>query len=326
VAETLAQEQRKAKPKLEDFIAAHLNSGLQQDVLAFMDYCKAKKIPYPWSSTNTWTLKAKGKTLGGICIDNVDGWAVWLHLTELQQYDDFIREENLQSFILSGIKCCTGCNAYCAPGYTGRILGKEYHHLCRSMYIVDRNDQCLELRNPDAEAIAKIKRIIDFSLALSHGTANRPIFDPATEGLTRVDNKLHISGISDLQGKPIQNQITSSSKISNLFDGKYDSYARFWANENSYELVFQLNEPAELEMYGLVTGFQLQVPDRWRLYGAVSPNEPWLLLDKRDEFPKPVTSYTEKAFKIRAPGVYRRYRFSFDRCKCDLSQIHLYTQ
>ena len=63
MAETLSQEQRRTKPRLEDFIAAYLNAEWRQDALMFLDYCNVKKILYPWSSTNTWTLKSKGKFL-----------------------------------------------------------------------------------------------------------------------------------------------------------------------------------------------------------------------------------------------------------------------
>ncbi|MCL2487266.1 MAG: hypothetical protein FWE80_01130 [Oscillospiraceae bacterium] len=324
MAETLAQEQAKTKPELEDFIAVSLHDYARQAVLAFLDYCRAKKISYRWTSTNTWTLKAKGKSLGGISIDGENCWAVWLHLTELLQYDDFIVKENLQSAILNSIKHCTGCNSYCAPGYTGKILGKEHRSLCRAMYIVDRNDHCIDFTNPDAAAIDRAKRIIDFRLSLPHGTASRPVFDPVTDGLTRIDNTLRVSGVSDLQGNPFRG--APNMKIDYLFDGKYTSYARFWANENCYDVVFQLDEPVELVMYSLVTGFQLQVPDSWKLYGAASKDGPWMLLDARDEFPKPVTGYTEKTFKIGTPGAYRCYRFTFERCKFDLSQVHLYTR
>ena len=331
--ETLAQAQRRTKPKLEDFIATALGDELQQDVLAFLAFCKTKKISYPWSSTNTWTLKAKGKSIGLIWVGDKEPpeqydytrWAVGVGFTELHQYDDFIVKENLQSIIWDSLMYCTHCNTYCEPGYTGKILGRTYRNLCRAMYILD-GKTCINFENPDTEAIEKAKRIIDFRLALPHGTANRPILDPVTDELTCIDNPLQVNGITDLQGNPILNRITSKSKIENLFDGEYDSYARFWANENSYDIVFQLNEPAELVMYSFVTSFQLQVPDSWKFYGAASQNEPWTLLDEQDEVPKPVTSYTEKAFNIGMPGTYRYYRFSFERCKFDLSQIHLFAQ
>jgi len=327
MAETLAQAQAKIKPKLEDFLVLNFDDELQQEVLVFLDYCKTKKISYPWSSLNTWALKSKGKRIGYIHIgDETDplDWTVWLHLTELFQYDEFLIQENLQSIILNALKHCTGCIAYCAPGYTDKILGKEYCALCRAMLYVDKNNQCIQFNKPDAEAMEKLKRIIDFRLTLSHGTVNRPIFDSTANGLIRIDNKSLVSSVTDLQGNPIENKITVGSSIENLFDGKYKSYARFWANENSFDFVFCLNEPVELVMYSLVTSAQLQVPDSWKLYGTVSLNEPWILLDEQNEFPKPVTSYTERAFVIEMPAIYQNYRFVFKKCKFDLSQIHLY--
>jgi len=330
--ETLAQEQKKTKPKLDDFIITGLISELRQDVFAFLDYCKTKKISYPWSSTNTWTLKAKGKSIGLIQVgskespeqyDNIH-WTIGVGFRELHQYDDFVIKEDLQNIILKSLTHCTNCNTYCTLGYADKILGKEYRNLCRGMYILDEKT-CISFNNPDIAVIEKVKRIIDFRLSLSHGTVNRPIFDPITGELNRIDNKGQINDVTNLQGNPILNTITSKSKISNLFDGKYDSYARFWVSENSYDIVFQLDEPTMLVMYSFVTSFQLQLPNSWMFYGLRSKDEPWVLLDEQGSFPKPVTAYTEKAFRISVPGVYQYYRFVFEKCKFDLAQVHLYT-
>ena len=237
MAETISQEQRKTKPKLEDFIAAHLNAEWQQDVLTFLDYCKDKKISYPWSSKNTWTLKSKGKSIGLIWIggdkwvdgkwvsDNLEddsGWAVGVGYSELLHYSDFIEKENLQDIFLTSLKRCSKCSSGCPP-YTVKILGKEYYNICRSRFL-DR-DTCIHFKNHDAKAFQSIQKIIDFKLGISYGTKTRPIFDPITEGMTRVDNKLRVSGISDLQGNPFPGR--RGEKIDYIFDGKYSSYARF---------------------------------------------------------------------------------------------------
>ncbi|MCL2286180.1 MAG: hypothetical protein FWC32_07415 [Firmicutes bacterium] len=335
MAETLSQEQRRIRPALEEFIVSRLSSEMQQDVLAFLDYCKSKKILCPWRSTNTWTMKVKGKSIGLIWLggDKVDGlvnnetshenrWSVGVSFVELFQYDDFIIKENLQGFMLSKIKDCTDCNPFCAPGYTKKILGETYRNTC-SLSILDANT-CINFSNPDAEAIEKVKRIIDFRLAILHGTNKRPIFDPATKNLTRIDNKLRVSEVTDLQGNPFYGG--KSDKIDNLLNGHYKNYARFGINENSCNVVFKLYEPAQIAMYSFVTCFQLQVPNRWKFFGASSKKGPWVLLDEQNEFPQPVTSYTEKAFVINAPGIFQYYRLNFKKCKFDLSQVHLYTR
>jgi hypothetical protein len=135
-----------------------------------------------------------------------------------------------------------------------------------------------------------------------------------------------VNGITDAQDNPIVNQITSKTGINNLYDGKYDTYARFWASENSYDLVLHLNQPITLEMYSFVTTSTLQVPGNWKLYGAESLDGGWVLLDEHDCFPKPVISYTEKAFSINASEAYQLYRFVFAKCKFDLSQVHFFVR
>ena len=335
MAETIAQEQRKTKPTLEDFIAANLDEKTRQDALAFLDYCKARKISYPWSSTNTWYLQAKGKRIGIIWIGSVKApgqydddthWAVGVGFYELIQYDDFIIKENLQSVIANSLIYCSkhnsNCSGSCAPGYTGEIAGKQYHNLCRAMWILD-GKTCINFKNPNAAAIERVKRIIDFKLSICHGTTNRPIFDPFANGLSRVDNKLRVSGVTDLHGNPFP--WGHNDSIQNLFDGKYFKYAYFFTEEHSNDVLFELDEPIELAMYGLVTGHRLDVPDSWKLYGAATKDGSWTLLDARDEFPKPVTNYTEKAFNIGQSVAYRYYRFTFEGCRFILSQVHLYT-
>jgi hypothetical protein len=184
----------------------------------------------------------------------------------------------------------------------------------------------VNFNNPKTEDINKVKRMIEFKLAIVHGTSNRPIFNSDTNGLTRINNRLCVNGITDAQDNPIVNQITSKTGINNLSDGKYDTYARFWVNENSYDIVFHVNEPTVVMMYSFVTASALQVPGSWKLYGAESLNGSWTLLDEQDYFPKPVTSYTEKAFSINAPKAYQLYRFIFAKCKFDLSQVHFYVR
>ena len=333
MTETISQEQFRVKPKLEDVISAHADTILARDIGAFIDWCRTKKIAYPWSSTNTWTMKAKGKSIGIIRlgekiygkVSDENGWSVGVGLAELLQYDDIIIAENLQSEIFSKLKYCSNCNEFCSPGFDAEILGSRYRSLCRGVFILDAAT-CIMFDNPGADDIARAQRIIDFRLSIPHGTPKRPVFDAAVKEFSRIDNTASvILPLTDLNGGALVNNITKVSKTDNLFDGSYDTYSRCWANENNFDFVFRLREPAKIAMYSFVTSFQLQFPNSWRFYGATSADETWTLIDERGEFPKPAACYTEKAFAISAPETYRFYRFSFDRCKFDLSQIHLYT-
>jgi len=108
--ETLAQEQKRTKPKFEDIAAtrASMNGQAKQVVYAFLDYCDAKSITYKWSSTNRWNLNAKSKSLGyigiGVRSRADDSWSIILDLKELLQYEDFIQKEGLTIIAMCSCK------------------------------------------------------------------------------------------------------------------------------------------------------------------------------------------------------------------------------
>jgi len=333
MSETIAKKQQQTKPKFEDVIAtrASMTVGDRQISHAFLDYCKANKITYRWSSTNRWTLSAKSKTLGYLAIGfrskDDNSWSIMIGLNEFLQYEDFIRKEGLSEIILNNLNYCEKCNPNvcgscnfakkhgcenCTNPCPGTvILGKEFHKkmgngLCGAM---------ARFKNPDAEALKNAQKILDFWLAIPQGTASRPIFDPATAGLTRIDNKASVSGISD-------------ENMANLFNGKYNSY--FYAGSydymsigNIHSIEFELDKPTALAMYSVVTGLRIDVPHGWSFYGA-ELNGSWTLLDVQHEIPAPIARYMEKAYSVDATKAYQRYRIIFEGTHFVLSQVHLY--
>jgi len=159
-------------------------------------------------------------------------------------------------------------------------------------------------------------------LAIPRGTAARPLYDLITEGLIRIDNK-HVIGVMDPEGN-------TDANMNFLFDGKYDRYyyagpyGEFKSKRTSHDIIFELDKPTELLMYGFVTSMRTDAPQKWALYGKLSVNDSWNKLDEYKEFPKPITSYTEKAFKISNPVTYKYYRITLEGWIFMLSQIHLY--
>ena len=306
--ESLAKKQEKVKPILEDVIALdeNLNDEAKQNLLAFLEYCNAKNISYKWSSTNRWNLKAKGDSIGYIGIGNRavndNSWSVLMNQRRFIQHEDFLAKEGLTEMVHNSLFYCKGCN-----GNSGCVA-------CTA----------LRFENPDTKTVNGIQKIIDFILSLPRGTGSRPILDPATDGLSRIDNKKRVNGVTDLEGN-------SNGNMDSLFNGKCNSY--FYAGPYDYmsrgdhhDIVFQLDEPAELKMYGLVTGLRHNVPNGWVLYGAQSKDEPWVLLDKQNDFPKPVMLHTEKVFKIGASNKYQYYRITFEGRSFVLAQVYLYAE
>ena len=86
---SIAKEQQKTKPKLEEIISTRvsMDEEAKQIVYAFLDYCNAKNITYKWNSANRWNLNAKGKSLGyiGIGVRETDdnSWSILLNHREL---------------------------------------------------------------------------------------------------------------------------------------------------------------------------------------------------------------------------------------------------
>jgi len=314
--ESLAKQQAKIKPKPEDIIASNLSEEAQQNALAFLEYCKAKKISCPWSSTNRWNMKSKGKSIGYIDIGgerkgNSNGsWYIDIDLRELRQYEEAIEKAGVSELVKKYLKPCTQC-ASCSPIKKLTFLGKDFENLCCGMIAY--------VGKPDADVLENVQKLINIRLAIPQGTANLPIYDSKTEGLTRIDNTLRISGEFD-------------TNESYLFDGKYAKYyyigpyGEFKTDKSSHDIVFELDEPTEIAMYGLVTSMRPDAPQSWTLYGAESKEGPWVELDAQAEFPKPVTSYTEKAFKLGAPVAYRYYRIVFEGRWFVVAQVHLYTR
>ena len=73
----------------------------------------------------------------------------------LSGHDDFPVDESVQEFVRAHVNKCGGCGGDCGHeqrGATKIIFGKEYDNLCSSevMFI-----------NPDAGAVAKIKKLMD---------------------------------------------------------------------------------------------------------------------------------------------------------------------
>jgi len=316
---SLAKQQAKTKPTPEEIIASSLTGINSQHACNFLKMCKANKVSYPWSSTNRWNMKSKGKSIGWIDIGgerkgNKNGsWYIEIDMRELRQYEDTIVKEDLSDFVIKHIKTCISC-ASCTPGVNIKLFGNELQNICYGipLYFCD----------PNANTIENIIKLINMRMAIPRGTAARPLLDTATDGLERIDNK-HISNIMDKDGH-------TDANMSLLFDGKYDKYyyagpyGEYKSNRTSHDIMFELNKPKKIVMYGIVSSMRTDLPQKWTLYGAVSTNGEWVKLDTQEEFPKPITSYTEKAFKIHTPGEYKYYCITFGGRTFMVSQLHLY--
>jgi hypothetical protein len=138
-----------------------------------------------------------------------------------------------------------------------------------------------------------------------------------------LDNKQHVVGVTDLNS-------STNGNLQLLADGKYDRmyyvgpYGEYKTSQSVHDVIIELDAPAEVRMYGLVTSLRPDTPKGWTLYGAASKDGPWTQLDRRDGFPQPVTFYTERAFTVDTPAAYPYYRITFEGRNFVLSEVHLY--
>ncbi|MCL2285050.1 MAG: hypothetical protein FWC32_01645 [Firmicutes bacterium] len=308
-------EQAKTRPKIEKILSIYefSNSGTRQAVEDFLTWLKENKFTYGWASTNAWKIAYKGDRIGTIrfqggslCLDPYMGEGD-------ESYENYLAANNLQETIWANVHPCVACFVKCAMRGLVTIAGKEFNNIC-----------CVRFTDPDPVEINCMKKLLEWYKRHTHGTVKRPLFDPAADGLCRIDNPLRISGVFDLRG-------VSNENAEKLFDGDYSKrfyagpYGPYKSDGRNCDIVFQLDEPAAVAMYSLVT---VSIPDKWTLYGANSNDGPWVQLDTRvktDAFPDTVTKYTEKAFTVAAPGAYQFYKITLEGWAYELAQVHFYT-
>ena len=314
-------EQKTTKPKIESVITEYqfLHSGVKEMLQDFIIWLKSNKISLGWASSNAWKMAYKGSRLGtvrlyegSLYIDppfgNNDG-----------DLEKFIINENLAEIIWNNVEFCVNC--FCAtPGHSARILGRDFENVCHSV----------RFKDPGTDEFACAKKLLEYVIktSQSNSTAKRPVFDPETAGLTRIENKMRVSGVSDLRGIPNEN-------AERLFDGDYSQslyvgpYGPYKSDGRSCEITFHLDVPVTIEMYSIVTNKNGVIPNSWILYGAVSENDFRKQLDARintDAFTEPIPQFSEKAFKVDNPGSYRYYKIVFEGGAFQLSQMHFYVR
>ncbi|MCL2285350.1 MAG: hypothetical protein FWC32_03185 [Firmicutes bacterium] len=113
-SESMVRIQSRTKPPIQDMATALLNSELQKDVLAFVEYCETKNYKLRWYATNNWVITARGRKMAHINIkrikddgnvttyrrieleDDINGnlWYIYLPISGLVQYAEFREIEN----------------------------------------------------------------------------------------------------------------------------------------------------------------------------------------------------------------------------------------
>ena len=171
------QEQKKTKPKIEDIIPILFDGDMKKDILDFVAYMRANKMPPIWASLNSWKCSCKNK---GVCYIKFNPYEtnvrangnVW-NVSPIidfnsNEFETLAADENLRDFFWANPRYCrpechrNSCAKrfnQSAESYTGvkqKILGKDFENMCRGGSLVSFPD------NPDEQTIDYVKKIIEF--------------------------------------------------------------------------------------------------------------------------------------------------------------------
>ena len=151
---TLAQEQQKVKPKIEDVIGERLEGDRQKNALDFIAFLRENKLSPVRMDIGSYAVKHKGKSVCNIYIR--DGWWMIRHRPSVLEYNDENKfmDDELTKFVLDNVNPPECKNKNC-PGWTRDhviILGKQFDKVC--------NCWPLRIDNPDGETLECCKKLV----------------------------------------------------------------------------------------------------------------------------------------------------------------------
>jgi len=163
---SLAKEQIKTKPKIEDVMNENLDGDILKNALDFVAYLRENKLNPRWTAKNAWWVDYKGKHLFSIRVGpkepvtwgyglesrswQIAHWDIgnWF-LNNPEKYKELTDCDTFKKFIWSSLHPCKRCMC-CAPGHNGTYFGKKFESVCGPRVF-----------NPDAEALEHTKKLLE---------------------------------------------------------------------------------------------------------------------------------------------------------------------
>jgi len=153
---SIAKEQAKAKPKIEDSINEVLTGEARANALDFVAFLRANKMNPAWSATNAWAANYKGKRVcwvrihGGADYHGLEPneWHICFHGEFIGEYADVISADGFKKLADAHIKYCTTCAGYCPRGKAPNPT--KFEKIC-----------AIWIKNADAEALDWAKKLAE---------------------------------------------------------------------------------------------------------------------------------------------------------------------
>ena len=141
--------------KIEDIIKSTLNGDAQKNALELIAHITANDFTITMNDENDesgWVVP----NLGFIMINGSEEfpgpWTMWMEVNNIGEHSELPIDEHIKEFAWANIAPCGSCGGDCSPGITSTIFGKVFENTCQSN---------LMFTNPDAEAVDRIKKIVD---------------------------------------------------------------------------------------------------------------------------------------------------------------------
>ena len=175
----------KKRPYLDETIEMILEGETKEIARDFATFLRENKIRLKRAyGEHHWSSTGKSYGGGGLCsINLLDGKKklyTGIELKNIAQYEETVISEELQDFVLSGIKYYCGCTTRCCRG-EGRItvFGKEIAGICKiemgdnlnvDLSKIELADHVkIYFNNPDRETMAKLIRLLELELSYAKG-------------------------------------------------------------------------------------------------------------------------------------------------------------
>jgi len=191
---SLYQDQKKAKPLIEDMIPNWFDGEMKNHATDFVTRLRVKKLNPTWFLANQWKIASKGKMLCRISLNTFwcpkkedTKWVVTTYLQNLKEYEDVIINEDLQHLLWNNVLYCAykpldslpaeearsypgqaPCNNHgnCNPGKNITVCNKELTNIC-----CNDNRQFFWIRNPDQSALDGIIKLLELEKAARNNNA-----------------------------------------------------------------------------------------------------------------------------------------------------------
>ena len=156
---SIAKEQQKTKPKIDEVVENILHGENLISVLEFIAFIKESKISLRWASQNCWHLYFKSTRIGNIRMtdkyrknyalpDNSWAFSPWGSEDVLESLVE--NNSEAKEVVWNNIRLCSNC-CNCGPGHKRIVSDKAFENTCHSW---------LRMLNPDEETLKFIKMVL----------------------------------------------------------------------------------------------------------------------------------------------------------------------